>query len=139
MKKQFLLAFGILLFLSCEKETIDTPEIEAESDIVYYEEGNIVIPGNGNSLELENSIIYSSPNAVTIQAKNADGAISINTPTMAGIMIRDGVVTIFNKTEFSGKITVSDDSEDPKKGDIRFNDATNKHQGYDGINWNDLY
>lgn len=41
----------------------------------------------------------------------------------------------------NGRITVSDDplAIAPKKGDIRFNDTTDKHEGFDGATWNPFY
>ena len=40
-----------------------------------------------------------------------------------------------------GRIKVGDTAASviAQAGDIRFNSATNKHQGYNGTSWNDLY
>jgi hypothetical protein len=43
--------------------------------------------------------------------------------------------------QVDGRIKVGDTaaSVTAQAGDIRFNTLTNKHQGYDGTSWNDLY
>lgn len=45
--------------------------------------------------------------------------------------------------EFNGTINIGNTTggtgSSPKAGDMRFNTSTNKHQGYDGTTWNDMY
>jgi len=43
--------------------------------------------------------------------------------------------------QVDGRIRVGDTAASitAQAGDIRFNTSTNKHQGYDGTSWNDLY
>ena len=46
---------------------------------------------------------------------------------------------IGSQVNFSGRIRVADNTETAVAGDIRYNTGTNKHQGFDGTGWNDLY
>ena len=41
--------------------------------------------------------------------------------------------------KINGRLRITDNSEAAVAGDIRYNSSTNKHQGYDGASWNDLY
>ncbi|RLG29462.1 hypothetical protein DRO03_07225 [Methanosarcinales archaeon] len=39
----------------------------------------------------------------------------------------------------NGRLRITDNADTPAAGDLRYNSTTNKHQGYDGSSWNDLY
>jgi len=52
------------------------------------------------------------------------------------------VVVDKNKSiNISGRIKVADidATVTAQSGDIRYNSSTNKHQGYNGSSWNDMY
>lgn len=49
------------------------------------------------------------------------------------------LVTSEGAIRAAGRMRAGDDSETAVAGDIRYNSSTNKHQGYDGTSWNDMY
>ena len=54
----------------------------------------------------------------------------------------NNVIVDANKSiDISGRIKVADIAATvtAQSGDIRYNSSTNKHQGYNGSSWNDMY
>lgn len=148
MKTIFKLFIFTFLLLACEGNN-DTSTQEASifpsnksavstKNAELYPVSNIAI--NGNSILFENGGIYSVTGGFVVQSS---GKLGFSTQTAGGISIGDGIgfdeTHIYEYTNFFGKINISDDARPPQEGDIRFNSITKKHQGYDGVDWNDLY
>jgi len=47
--------------------------------------------------------------------------------------------TAGDSLNLGGRLRVADNAETAVAGDLRYNTSTNKHQGYNGSTWNDLY
>ena len=41
--------------------------------------------------------------------------------------------------KINGRLRITDNSETAVAGDVRYSPSANKHQGYDGTSWNDMY
>jgi len=91
-------------------------------------EGNLFLNSDSDK------VLLGAGKDMSISYDGTDGLIKTNEGSPSDLKIETGA-----KTEFDGEIKVGDNGTTAEAGMIRYNSTTNKHQGYDGTTWNDLY